>query len=112
MIGAPPMAGFISKWYLGSGALDAGQDWMVFVLDGSSLMNAAYFLPILYTAWFRKPPPAWPADRDFGRKETAWALLAPPVITALLTLGLGLLASTPFSPLEWTRFITRLEYSP
>jgi multicomponent Na+:H+ antiporter subunit D len=112
MIGAPPLAGFISKWYLGLGALNAGQDWVIFVLAGSSLLNAAYFLPILYAAWFRAPSGCWPTERCFGHKETAWALLIPPLVTAALTLMLGLLASAPFSPLLWARFITSLEYAP
>ncbi|HEB93248.1 MAG TPA: monovalent cation/H+ antiporter subunit D family protein [Gammaproteobacteria bacterium] len=112
MIGTPPLAGFVSKWYLGLGALDGGQGWVIFVLAGSSLLNAAYFLPILYAAWFKAPPDAWLAERSFGGRETAWALLAPPLVTAFLTLALGLLASAPFSPLQWARFITRLEYTP
>jgi len=112
MIGAPPLAGFISKWYLGLGALDAGQGWVIFVLAGSSLLNAGYFLPVLYAAWFRAPADTWPAERSFGRHETAWALLAPPLVTAFLTLALGLLASAPFSPLQWARFITTLGYAP
>lgn len=112
MIGVPPFAGFISKWYLGLGALDAGQDWVIFILVGSSLLNAGYFLPVLYAAWFRAPADTWPAERSFGRRETAWALLAPPLVTAFLTLALGLLASAPFSPLQWAHFITSLEYAP
>jgi len=112
MIGVPPLAGFITKWYLGLGALEAGQNWVIFILAGSSLLNAGYFLPILYAAWFKAPPAAWPDERFYGRGETAWALLAPPVLTALLTLAVGLLASTPFSPLQWARFITTLEYIP
>ncbi|MBL1432673.1 MAG: proton-conducting membrane transporter [Gammaproteobacteria bacterium] len=112
MIGAPPLAGFISKWYLGLGALDADQSWVLIILVGSSLLNAAYLLPILYTAWFKAPPASWPAERFFGRYETAWALLAPPVVTALLTLVLGLLAFAPFSPLEWARLITSREFTP
>ena len=112
MIGLPPMAGFVSKWYLGLGALDAGQDWVILILAGSSLLNAGYFLPILYTAWFKAPPDNWPAERSFGRHETALALLLPPVVTALLTLAAGLLASAPFSPLQWVRFITTNEYVP
>ena len=112
MIGAPPLAGFISKWYLGLGALDAGQGWVLVILAGSSLLNAGYFLPVLYTAWFKAPPDSWPAERSFEGRETAWALLAPPVTTALLTLAVGLLASAPFSPLHWARFITTLEYAP
>lgn len=112
MIGLPPFAGFISKWYLGLGALDAGQGWVVFILAGSSLLNAGYFLPILYAAWFKAPPDGWPDERCYGGRETAWALLIPPVVTALLTLAAGLLASAPFSPLQWARFITSQEYTP
>jgi multicomponent Na+:H+ antiporter subunit D len=111
MIGVPPLAGFISKWYLGLGALDAGQDWVIIILAGSSLLNAGYFLPVLYAAWFKAPPEVWPAERSYGRRETAWALLAPPVVTALLVLAAGLLAAAPFSPLQWARFITAQEYA-
>jgi multicomponent Na+:H+ antiporter subunit D len=111
MIGVPPLAGFVSKWYLGLGALDAGQSWVIVVLATSSLLNAGYFLPILYAAWFKAPSDAWPAERFYGRSETAWALLAPPVVTALLTLAVGLLASVPFSPLQWARFIATLDYA-
>ncbi len=110
MIGAPPVAGFISKWYLGLGALEAGQGWVIIVLAGSSLLNAAYFLPILHRAWFREPPDAWPEEHDFGRKETALMLLLPPVVTALMALAAGLLASAPFSPLEWAKLIAVREF--
>jgi multicomponent Na+:H+ antiporter subunit D len=110
MIGAPPIAGFISKWYLGMGALEAGQNWVILVLIGSSLLNAMYFLPILHRAWFREPPDQWPADHQFGRKETAWALLLPPVITAAFALAIGLLASSPFTPLDWAKLIAAREF--
>lgn len=57
MIGAPFTAGSISKAWLSDGAAAAGMDWAVWVLSASSLLNAAYFLPILYRAWC-KPAPA------------------------------------------------------
>ncbi|TVQ95068.1 MAG: monovalent cation/H+ antiporter subunit D family protein [Chromatiaceae bacterium] len=110
MIGLPPVAGFVTKWYLGIGALEAGQDWAVYVLAGSSLLNAAYFLPILHVAWFRPPPPAWPHEHDFGPRETAWALLLPPVVTAILSVAVGLFAAAPFSPLEWATLIAEREF--
>ncbi|MEA1052448.1 proton-conducting transporter membrane subunit [Lamprobacter modestohalophilus] len=111
MIGLPPVAGFISKWYLGLGALEAGLHWPLFVLAGSSLLNAAYFLPILHRAWFCEPPEAWPEERDFGgKKETAWLLLLPPLVTAALSLLIGLFASMPFTPLEWARLIAEREF--
>lgn len=110
MIGAPPVAGFISKWYLGVGALEAGQDWVLLVLMGSSLLNCAYFLPILYSAWFKPTPKSWPEEHHFGRQETAWALLLPPLITALMALAAGLLTGLPFSPLEWAKIIAVREF--
>ena len=111
MIGVPPLAGFISKWYLGLGAMEAGQPWVIGVLIGSSILNAAYFLPIVYAAWFKSPPPEWPEERSFGRKETAWPLLLPPLITASLAVGMGLFAAAQFSPLSWVKFIAELEFA-
>lgn len=110
MIGLPPTAGFISKWYLGLGSLQAEQGWVVFVLAASSALNAAYFLPIIYRAWFCDTPESWPSEHDFGKKETKWALLAPPLITAFLSIAVGLVASSLYSPLEWARFVARREF--
>ena len=62
MIGVPPLAGYISKWYLKKGAITAGDEWVAVVLAVSSLLNAAYFLPILYRAWFLSPPKTWPHE--------------------------------------------------
>jgi multicomponent Na+:H+ antiporter subunit D len=106
------MVGFISKWYLGLGALEVGQDWVVLVLAGSSLLNAAYFLPIVRTAWFDPPPDEWPHERSYGRKETAWALLLPPLFTIGAALAWGLLASMPGTPLEWAQLIAARKYAP
>jgi multicomponent Na+:H+ antiporter subunit D len=112
MIGVPPVAGFVSKWYLGLGAIeaDAGH-WVLPVLAASSLLNAAYFLPILYRAWFKRPAAEWPAEHIPARRlETAAALLWPPVVTAALALAAGLFAAAPFSPLAWARLIAAREY--
>jgi formate hydrogenlyase subunit 3/multisubunit Na+/H+ antiporter MnhD subunit len=105
MIGIPPMAGFISKWYLGLGALEAHQWWVILVLVGSGLLNAAYFLPVLHIAWFKEPPGRWPHERRFGRRETHLLLLLPPMATALLVIAAGLLAGSFWSPLGWVDFI-------
>ena len=112
MIGVPPLAGFISKWYLGTGGLAAGKPWILAILVASSLLNAAYFLPIIYRGWFQEPAESWSAVPSFGALETHWMLLLPPLITALLALLAGLLADAPFSPLEWARLIAAREYRP
>jgi multicomponent Na+:H+ antiporter subunit D len=112
MIGVPPMAGYISKFYLQKGAVSAGEEWVMLVLAASSLLNAAYFLPILYRAWFLPPPEAWPAEQRIGRFETSWMLLVPPLCTAAMVLLGGLLAEAPFSPLAFAKIIAAEEYPP
>ncbi|MBM4182149.1 MAG: monovalent cation/H+ antiporter subunit D family protein [Betaproteobacteria bacterium] len=53
MIGLPPAAGFISKWYLISGAMSQEAWAVVVVMLLSTLLSAAYFLPVLWRAFFR-----------------------------------------------------------
>ena len=55
MIGVPPTFGFVSKWYILMGAFEAEQMFAVVVIVVSTLLNAAYFLPIVYAAFFRAP---------------------------------------------------------
>ncbi|KIH75695.1 multicomponent Na+:H+ antiporter subunit D [Geoalkalibacter ferrihydriticus] len=111
MIGVPPMVGFISKWYLALGGLEAGQSWVVALLVVSTLLNAAYFLPILYTAWFGVRQQPWPHENlGNAHRETTWALLLPPLVTAALVVLLGVLASAPLSPLQWVQLIAAREY--
>ncbi|WP_231703253.1 proton-conducting transporter membrane subunit [Halopseudomonas pelagia] len=115
MIGVPPTAGFISKWYLGYGALDAGHAWVVLVFVLSGLLNAAYFLPLLYRGWFAKAPTTWPAESNLGTGkpgwgETHWMLLAPVMFIAALALLVGIFAGTTLSPLSWSQLIINREF--
>lgn len=111
MIGVPPLAGFFSKWYLGAGALASGQTWAIGVLVVSSLLNAGYFLPLLYRAWFLPAEGNWPQEQPRERRfEIHWMLLFPPLITGMLVILIGVLASAPFSPLEWTQLVVSREY--
>jgi multicomponent Na+:H+ antiporter subunit D len=112
MIGVPPVAGFVSKWYLGLGAVEAGAAaWVIPVLAASSLLNAAYFLPILYRAWFRRAGDSWPEEHiPAGRFETRATLLWPALTTAGLALAAGIFAAAPYSPLEWAYLIARRNY--
>lgn len=112
MIGVPPTAGFISKWYLATGAAAADQPLLVLVLILSSFLNAVYFLPAVYAAWFRPPDGRPPAVRRFGSLETRITLLGPPLVTGFLIVATGLLADMPFSPLDWAKLIVAREYGP
>jgi multicomponent Na+:H+ antiporter subunit D len=53
LIGIPPFVGFVSKWYMMSGALATDQLFVAAVILASTLLNAAYFLPIVHRAFFR-----------------------------------------------------------
>ena len=113
MMGAPPLAGFISKWYLGVGAIDAGMTWVLGVLVASTLLNAAYFLPILHRLWFRPAPAQWPREAFTQLPyETHLWLLMPPLFTAMTVILVGLLAGLPFSPLQWAYLVAAQEYVP
>lgn len=83
MIGAPPVAGFISKWYLLLGALDAGSIGIMVVLLASTLLNAAYFVPVVYSAFFGK------ADAPPHYAEAHPALVIPLSLTAVLSVIMG-----------------------
>jgi multicomponent Na+:H+ antiporter subunit D len=100
MIGTPPVAGFVTKWYLGTGALAAGMTWVIPVLIASTLLNAAYFLPPIYAGWFGKPSPDWEEKMPPMRAETRPSLLLPALVTASAAVFAGLMAASPLSPLE------------
>jgi multicomponent Na+:H+ antiporter subunit D len=92
LIGVPPLAGFVSKWYLAVGALEAGSISLLLVLLGSTMLNAAYFLPILYKAYF-EPAPVLDHGKDGGAHqhgEAPWLCVVPILITAAGTILLGL----------------------
>lgn len=111
MIGIPPTAGFISKWYLGLGAAEVGQNWLILVFALSGLLNAAYFLPVVYRMWFLPQSGRWPAEQRLSNRfETHWMLLLPAIFTAILLLLMGLFASTELSPLSWSQLIVEREF--
>ncbi len=55
MIGLPPTAGLWSKWYIGLGALETHHYFALGILVVSTILNALYFLPIVYSAFFGEP---------------------------------------------------------
>ncbi len=64
MIGLPPTAGLLSKWYIVAGAYQAQHWFALSVIVVSTLLNAAYFLPIVYRAFLRAPPAGEPAHAE------------------------------------------------
>ena len=82
LIGIPPLAGFSSKWYLALGSAEAG-DFLIlsFILIGS-ILNAAYFLPVVYKAFFEEG-----AAHEIKERPI---VVIPLVLTAAGTLILGI----------------------
>ena len=82
MIGVPPTAGFVSKWYILAGAFQANNLVAIFTIIASTALNAAYFLPILYLVWFEREDSG---GREHG--EAPFAAVLALCLTALLTLA-------------------------
>jgi multicomponent Na+:H+ antiporter subunit D len=82
LIGIPPLAGFFSKWFIVLGAAETGHWMALAVLLISTLLNAAYFLPIMYAAYFRKEKPM-----DHGHGEAPAPMVAAMAASALMVIG-------------------------
>ncbi|GAB3454445.1 proton-conducting transporter transmembrane domain-containing protein [Insolitispirillum peregrinum] len=105
MIGLPPTAGFLSKWFILQGAWQSGLWGVVAVLALSTLLNAGYFLPILYRAFFKAEdapaahghhhPAAHAPVHDHG--EAPFPMVLALCLTAAGTLALFLFPDGPLS---------------
>ena len=87
MIGMPPVAGFVSKWYLLNGAMSAGQIIILVALLCSTILNAGYFVPIFYRAFFLKPDPEANIEQY---KEAPLCMVVPLVFTSIMSVVLGI----------------------
>ena len=92
MIGLPPAAGFVSKWFLLAGALEA-QHWAaVAVIVASTVLTAAYFVPVVHRAFLR-PAPAG----DAAHGEAPWPMVTALVATAAATVLLFFAPNVPLA---------------
>jgi multicomponent Na+:H+ antiporter subunit D len=83
MIGVPPTGGFVSKWYMLAGAVQADNYVALITIVLSTVLNAAYFLPIIYAAWFM--PVADSENQAHG--EAPWPMVLALTLTASLTVA-------------------------
>jgi multicomponent Na+:H+ antiporter subunit D len=99
MIGVPPVVGFVSKWFLINGVFESlstpastmdvlrgsGFDevFVLAVIALSTLLNASYFMPIVYRAFFR---PLSDDDQKHPHGEAPWPIVAALIFTGALTL--------------------------
>ncbi|MEM1159654.1 MAG: monovalent cation/H+ antiporter subunit D family protein [Pseudomonadota bacterium] len=83
IIGLPPFIGLWSKWWIGVGAAEGGELWVIAVLMISSLLNVAYMLPIIARGWF---VPSGPSDTGAAPAihEAPIPVVAALTVTAIL----------------------------
>jgi multicomponent Na+:H+ antiporter subunit D len=93
MIGVPPVAGFVSKWYLINGAIALDRVVLLVALLSSTLLNAAYFGPIVYKAFFEKPAPGVEVE---SFREAPLTMVVPLFLTAVISVFLGFYPETFF----------------
>lgn len=109
MIGLPPTGAFFSKWYLMMGLYQAEHLLVFGVLVLSTLLNAAYFVPIIHMAFFQPEDAESPAAtrgtvpssgviRDHG--EAPWPIVLALSATAAGTVLLFFFSGIPLSLLE------------
>jgi multicomponent Na+:H+ antiporter subunit D len=97
MMGTPLTVGFISKWLLGSGAIQANKPFFVIILLISALLNAAYFLPIIYTMFFKHSKDNEHAEVRF-KGEVTPTMLWPTIVLASLVILAGIWDKIPGFP--------------
>jgi multicomponent Na+:H+ antiporter subunit D len=95
MIGIPPTAGFLGKWFLLGGAVQTANWLAVAVIVVSTVLNATYLLPIVFRAFFREPPRR--SRRGKGFNEAPWPIVVALTATAAGTLLLFFLPVTPLA---------------
>ncbi|MFH2122806.1 MAG: monovalent cation/H+ antiporter subunit D family protein [Pseudomonadota bacterium] len=87
MIGAPPVGGFVTKWNLLVGSIQAHQMGILFILIASTMLNVGYFAPITIKAFFGKRPEGEPFQ---GIKEAPLSMLIPILIACTVSVLLGI----------------------
>jgi multicomponent Na+:H+ antiporter subunit D len=91
MCGAPPVAGFISKWYLCLGCVQSGYLIFLGVILCSSLLDVIYFFPIVKTAFFDPAPQATESRKtplwgEEERRPLHLFMVIPLAVTALFSI--------------------------
>ena len=96
IVGLPPTAGFVCKWYIALGAFEAGRGLFGVVLVFGALFIFVYFVRMVNALYFR---PAVHREVSEAR-EAPPAMLVPVLILAALCLVMGVLGGLPLSFVE------------
>lgn len=90
MVGIPPLVGFVSKWELALGSLDAGNWGYVLLLLVSSLMNFIYYFPVIQGAFFGDLH-HHDDEKAHAKRELPMAMLMPLAVLGLMILFVDLM---------------------
>lgn len=96
MIGVPPTAGFLGKWFMLTGAMQTANWLAVAVIVVSTLLTAAYFLPIVFRAFFR-PSPITAGGHGHESGEAPWPIVAALTATAAATVIMFFSPDIPYA---------------
>lgn len=111
LVGIPPTVGFVSKWFIALGAVEAGAWPLAVVILASTLLTLAYFVRVVERMYFREPRTAKPEggpERDpsvvadgtgNGSGTASLGMRATVLATAILAVALA------FGAFEYSQFI-------
>ncbi|MEK6766858.1 MAG: hypothetical protein AABY49_11615, partial [Planctomycetota bacterium] len=110
MMGVPLTVGFVSKWYIAIGALNAGMGYLIPVIIIGSLLSAVYIWRIIANIYFPDELPVHELqytdggteipDHKFQYSEAPWSMLGPTIALAVLCIYFGITATAPLSIAE------------
>ncbi len=100
MVGIPLFGGFITKYGLALGSLEADNPYFVVLIVLSGLLNAAYYFPIIWQAYFTSG-----AEMKFFMDKVPVTMLIPIAIMALGVIYMGIFPGSILEFLE--RYVLR-----
>ncbi len=97
MVGVPLTVGFVSKWYLSLGALEAGHWYVLPVILLSSLLTVVYFWRLIERIYFGKMPDSQRATvtRRGGTGRAPFSMVAPTVVMGAWCVVFGVAGMVP-----------------
>jgi NADH-quinone oxidoreductase subunit N len=98
LMGLPPLAGFMGKFYIFSQASQHGLIWLVVVAVINSVISAYYYLRIIRNIWMDEP----------AGEETASSSFGPRIALIIACLGIVVLGVAPALIARFTEFGSHL----
>jgi len=91
LVGMPPTAGFIGKFYIFSAAIEANYIWLVLIGVVNSLISVYYYLRITVIMYMK------PAEADLGPVDMNATMTTTLIASAVAVLIIGIFPSSVFN---------------